>query len=95
MTSLEAVKKFDDGSIDFIHIDQRHGYQVIKNDIVAWWPKLKIGGLISGDNYEYPKLAKGVDELLPERMLSGQGDLRGVKAWRKWSAVKAEEKTFV
>lgn len=94
MTSLEAVEKFDDGSIDFIHIDQRHGYRTIKDDIRAWWPKLKIGGMISGDNYEYPPLAKGVDELLPERQLSGIGKLRGVTAWRIWSVVKTEEKTF-
>ncbi len=93
-TSLNAVEKFDDGSLDFIHIDQRHGCATIKSDIIAWWPKLKIGGLISGDNYEYPPLAKGVDELLPERELSGGGELRGVQAWRIWSAVKKEEKTF-
>lgn len=94
MTSLEAVKKFDDGSVDFIHIDQRHGQEVIKSDIRAWWPKLRIGGTISGDNYEYPPLAKGVDEILPERHLSGMGKLRGITAWRIWSAVKTEEKTF-
>ena len=94
MGSLEAVEKFDDGSIDFIHIDQRHGYERIKSDIRAWWRKLRIGGMISGDNYEYPPLAKGVDEILPERQLSGIGKLRGVTAWRIWSAVKTEEKTF-
>ncbi len=94
MTSLEAVEKFDDGSIDFIHIDQRHGYEKIKGDIRAWWPKLRIGGNINGDNYEYPPLAKGVDELLPERQLSGMGQLRGKTAWRIWSVVKTEEKTF-
>ena len=94
MGSLEAVEKFDDGSVDFIHIDQRHGCERIKCDIRAWWPKLRIGGNINGDNYEYPPLAKGVDELLPERQLSGMGELRGVKAWRIWSVVKTEEKTF-
>ncbi len=94
MGSLAAVEEFEDGSIDFIHIDQRHGYQRIKSDIRAWWKKLRIGGLISGDNYEHPPLAKGVDELLPERQLSGMGKLRGVTAWRIWSVVKTEEKTF-
>lgn len=94
MGSLAAVKEFEDVSIDFIHIDQRHGQAVIKSDIQAWWIKLKIGGLISGDNYEHPPLAKGVDELLPERELSGEGKLRGVDAWRIWSAVKTEEKAF-
>jgi len=94
MGSLAAVEEFDDSSIDFIHIDQRHGHETIKSDIRAWWPKLRIGGTISGDNYEHPPLASGVDELVPERELSGGGKLRGVDAWRIWSAVKTEEKTF-
>ena len=46
-TTLAALS-IPDNSIDFIYIDARHDYCGCYEDIVTWWPKLKIGGLMSG-----------------------------------------------
>lgn len=50
-TSLDAVKLFDDSSIDFVHIDASHDYENVLADISVWYPKVKPGGIISGDDY--------------------------------------------
>jgi hypothetical protein len=70
MTSLEAAEKFADNSIDFIFIDASHEYQDVYNDLKAWYPKLKNGGIMAGHDY-YPKqptwggVHKAVNELFP------------------------------
>jgi len=51
MASLEAAKKFDDESLDFVFIDASHEYEDVKNDIEAWWPKIKKGGILAGHDF--------------------------------------------
>jgi predicted O-methyltransferase YrrM len=50
-TSTEAASTFDDNFFDLIYIDAGHTYDDVKNDITAWKPKLKVGGIIGGDDY--------------------------------------------
>jgi hypothetical protein len=50
-TSLEASDSFEDESLDFVFIDGNHSFESVYNDIVTWYPKVKIGGLFSGDDF--------------------------------------------
>ena len=50
--SIEASKLFPDESIDFLHLDASHEYENVLNDIKAWYPKIKKGGIISGDDFD-------------------------------------------
>ena len=47
----EAVKDFEDGSLDAIYIDACHGFECVQKDIDMWRPKLKPGGLLSGHDF--------------------------------------------
>lgn len=49
--SLEAAQGFDDGSLDFVYLDANHEYEHVLKDIEAWYPKVKIGGILAGDDY--------------------------------------------
>jgi hypothetical protein len=64
MTSLQAASLFDDKSIDFAFIDASHEYEDVLNDIRAWYPKIKPGGMLAGHDYDdvWPGVKKAVQE---------------------------------
>jgi len=49
--SADVAKTFPDAFFDFVYIDALHTYNAVVTDMNAWWPKLKDGGLFSGDDY--------------------------------------------
>ena len=49
--SLDAAKQFEDGQLDWVYIDADHSYKAVKADIEAWYPKVRTGGLVAGDDY--------------------------------------------
>ena len=50
-TSVNAKDSFVNNSLDFIMIDAGHSYEDVRDDINAWFHKVKPGGIISGDDY--------------------------------------------
>lgn len=52
--SVVAAGFFADNTITFANIDARHDYDSVKKDIAAWLPKVKIGGVLSGDDIGVP-----------------------------------------
>jgi hypothetical protein len=43
--------KFKSKSVDAVFVDAGHSEDEVRADILAWVPKIKIGGLIAGDDY--------------------------------------------
>jgi hypothetical protein len=50
-TSLEASHGFDQEALDFAYLDANHAYKAVLNDLEMWWPKVKVGGILAGDDY--------------------------------------------
>jgi hypothetical protein len=46
--SMDAVKDFEDRSLDFVYIDANHEWPYITQDIYYWSAKVRPGGIISG-----------------------------------------------
>lgn len=42
----EAAGKFDNASLDILHIDGLHTYEAVKSDFETWYCKVKPGGII-------------------------------------------------
>ena len=49
--SSEVVDNFVDESIDFLFIDGNHSYDYVLEDLELYYPKVKRGGVITGDDY--------------------------------------------
>jgi hypothetical protein len=66
-SALNAVHLFEDNSLDFVFIDASHEYEDVKNDIIAWLPKVKKGGVLAGhDYYVYKEFGEGVKKAVHE-----------------------------
>lgn len=50
-TSMNAVNKFEDNSLDFVFIDGDHHYESVLQDITAWHNKVKVGGVMYGHDF--------------------------------------------
>lgn len=75
--STEAAKTIEDGSLDFVFIDGAHDYESVKEDINAWYPKVRKGGILSGHDYYQGKsggmgVIQAVDEFIAEHKLELQ-----------------------
>lgn len=49
--SADAVKRFADGSLDFVYIDANHQDPYVTEDMVEWSKKVRSGGIVSGHDY--------------------------------------------
>jgi hypothetical protein len=93
LTSEEASKLFEDNSIDYIYIDAIHSYDEVKKDIALWFPKVRVGGVLSGHDYAfgshtgetgYRGLMKAVNEFVQEK------GLKLYNPYEDWWVVKNE-----
>ena len=74
--SVEAAKRFEAESVDFVYIDANHSYAFVKEDIQAWLPKVKKGGIIGGHDYDWEDkehdmelaVKRAVDEAFGDRV---------------------------
>ena len=73
-------------ALDVVYIDASHEYEDVRADIAAWWPLVKPGGLLCGDDYDPvtdPGVVRAVDEAA-----------RGCKVvGRMWQVEKPKEVT--
>lgn len=52
MYSTEAAEHYiADVSLDFVYLDARHDYCGVKEDLLAYWPKLRPGGIMAGHDF--------------------------------------------
>lgn len=84
MTSIEGSNQFSKHSLDFVFIDANHSYEALKEDLNAWYDKVKPGGLLSGDDYLpnfFPGLVQAVNEFFQSKGLSINQDKEQPRIW--------------
>lgn len=51
--------------VDMVYVDGCHAKPCVKLDIETWWPKIKIGGILCGDDYGGFDVKEVVDSFFP------------------------------
>jgi hypothetical protein len=61
MLSTQAAQQIPDQSLDFVYVDARHDYCGVTEDIRAYYPKLRPGGILAGHDFLSVAEQKAVD----------------------------------
>ena len=73
--SHEVCSNFEDNYFDWIYIDGNHQYEFVKKDLELYYPKIKMGGFITGDDYYgegmwwQDDVKKAVDEFIATKLV--------------------------
>ena len=70
--SVEAAQQFEDGYFDLVYLDANHHYEFVKQDLIAWWSKVRPGGFLLGDDYMtygWPGVTRAVNEFVKKHNL--------------------------
>lgn len=49
--TVEVIDEIEDGSLDFAYIDGDHTLRGVTVDLARWYPKIKEGGFLGGDDF--------------------------------------------
>ena len=81
--SENAVNDIED-NLDFVYVDGNHSYDYVKKDINLYYPKLRKGGIIGGDDFsiDFQGVCKAVLEFVEKNGLTLMG------ANRDWYFIK-------
>lgn len=88
--SEEAALRFPDGHFDWVFLDTVHTHGAVVADLRLWWPKLRRGGLMSGDDYgdsrdtEYVSVYRYAEDMARQRP-----DTRNVHTAHEWGVMTA------
>lgn len=63
-------EQISDGSLDCIFIDGDHSYDAVLADLEFWWPKVRKGGQLLGDDYWMGDVARAVHEFANKQGLT-------------------------
>lgn len=71
MDSLSAAKKFKESNIyaDLIYLDAAHDYVSVIQDLTAWFPLLKNGGVFCGDDWHWGGVQRAVTQFAKKNKL--------------------------
>jgi hypothetical protein len=61
MDTIEASTLYDDNSMDFVFFDSHLSRDQLVNEMHAWYPKIKDGGLCIGHDYDTRETREAVD----------------------------------
>jgi len=52
--------------LDLVYIDANHEYEPVLNDMGKWLPKVRDGGILSGDDYSQESVVQAVADFLKD-----------------------------
>lgn len=77
--SMDAVKDFQDNSLDFVYIDANHDFINVAQDVYYWSKKVRIGGIVAG--HDYVKRKNEAAHVHVKQAIHGFTDSYEIKPW--------------
>lgn len=80
-TSEEASRLYADNTLAFVFLDAAHDFDSVSSDIRCWYPKVKPGGVLAGDDFDWPGVEQGIGRALetglldPDQLVVGDSNL--------------------
>ena len=59
LPSQKAAERVAGRSFCFVFVDAAHHYEAVRDDIAAWWPLVRSGGILAGHDYIHKKNKDG------------------------------------
>lgn len=75
-TSEAAAADFAAQSIDLLFIDGGHSFREVRRDLNNYLPKMKRGGAIIGDDFDWPGVQEAVNDFRSQHNLTMESDQR-------------------
>lgn len=63
--SMDVVKQFKRGSLDFVYIDANHYYDYVMEDLIHWSRVVRKGGVVAGHDYFLTKNPRSTLSVVP------------------------------
>lgn len=79
--SVPAASRFVDETYDYIYIDAAHDYKNVWADINAWYPKLRVDGVMAGHDWWFDDVHSAVMDFTrihPQFLYAVEARYRGV-----------------
>lgn len=83
--SFNASRHIENDSLDFVYIDGNHSIKYVANDLVQYWNKIKINGILSGHDFDLIEVNYSVLSFAFKRNLKIQTDKND------WWIIKTKE----
>ena len=64
--SQDCVDRFPDDYFDWIYVDGNHNYNSVYRDLDLYYPKVKMYGFITGDDYRFVEKRRGLRDAVAE-----------------------------
>ena len=87
MTSVMAAEwlQKNEFTADIVHLDAAHDYTNVWADLVAWWPRVRPGGLLFGDDFTgyWSDVRKAVYDFAHKGNLTVESDGHKWLLWKR------------
>lgn len=69
-TSIDAAEEFDDEFFDFVFLDSYLTKQDVFDDLRAWYPKVKTGGIFAGHDFHFDPVREEFYNFIKEKNIT-------------------------
>ena len=90
---VNTLKRFHNKSFQGIIIDGAHEYEPVMEDILNWWPKLKDGGSMVGDDMSLKSVQQAVQDTFGKAMCKDSSAIDYIQGYEQWFSVSKGTQT--